>query len=89
MNYIIHISLYVVVSGRLAPTLVYDDGCHLVAYVRNHIGIDLIRTNALELLANTPISVDRLHFKNHVGSYCRREMNPNNNRCNFNRLVLH
>lgn len=68
-------------SGRLAPTLVYDDGCHLVAYVRNHIGQELNRTPALELLASTPISVDRLHFKNHVGSFCRLEMNPDTNRC--------
>ena len=69
------------VSGRLAPTLVYDDGCHLVAYVRNHIGHSLNRTDALELLASTPISVDRLHFKNHVGKFCRIHMNPNKNRC--------
>ena len=69
------------VSGRLAPTLVYDDGCHLVAYIRNHIGRELMRTEALNLLATTPVSVDRLHFKNHVGRFCRKEMDPNKNRC--------
>ena len=68
-------------SGRFAPTLVYDDGCHLVAYVRNHIGRDLVQTTASKLLANTPISVDRMHFKNHVGAFCRQNMNPNDNRC--------
>ena len=67
--------------GRLAPTLVYDDGCHLVAYVRNHIGKDLTETGELRTLANTPVSVDRMHFKNHVGRFCRKEMNPENNRC--------
>ncbi len=77
------------VSGRLAPTLVYDDGCHLVQYVRNHIGHDLIRTNALELLASTPVSVDRMHFKNHVGSFCRSEMNPDRNKCMFTFSILY
>ncbi|CAF3562642.1 unnamed protein product [Rotaria socialis] len=81
---IVVFSFYVLVSGRLSPTVVYDDGCHLVAYVRNHIGRDLTRTSALELLASTPISVDRLHFKNHVGIYCRLEMDPNKNRYNIN-----
>jgi hypothetical protein len=80
---------FTVVSGRLAPTLVYDDGCHLVAYVRNHIGRDLVRTSALDLLASTPVSVDRMHFKNHVGTFCRLEMNPNNNRCEFIFWILY
>lgn len=65
------IFLIFLVSGRLSPTVVYDDGCHLVEYVRNHIGHDLNRTVASELLASTPISVDRMHFKNHVGRFCR------------------
>jgi hypothetical protein len=61
--------------------LVYDDGCHLAEYVHNHIGHDLNRTAASELLASTPISVDRMHFKNHVGRFCRAQMNPDTNRC--------
>ncbi|CAF1158424.1 unnamed protein product [Adineta ricciae] len=68
------------VAGKLAPTLVYDDGCHLVKYVINHIGKDLTRTPAMKLLASTPVSVDRSHFRNHVGKFCRETMNPNNNR---------
>lgn len=69
------------VSDRLAPTLVYDDGCHLVSYVRKRTGKDLTETDALKTLAVTPISVDRMHFRNHVGRFCRLEMNPNKNPC--------
>jgi hypothetical protein len=76
----LNVSLFILVSGRLAPTLVYDDGCHLAEYVRNHIGHDLNRTPAADLLASTPISVDRMHFKNHVGSFCRSQMNPDKNK---------
>jgi hypothetical protein len=68
---------------------VYDDGCHLVAFVRNHIGSDLIRTRALHLLAATPVSVDRMHFKNHVGRFCRLEMNPDANRCKYFFSAIH
>ena len=61
--------LYLIVAGKLAPTVVYDDGCHLVKYVKNHIGRDLAKTSEMELLASTPISVDRSHFRNHVGEF--------------------
>ncbi|CAM4769467.1 unnamed protein product [Rotaria magnacalcarata] len=67
------------VAGKLAPTVVYDDGCHLVKYVKNHIGRDLAKTSAMELLASTPISVDRSHFRNHVGDFSRQNMNPDKN----------
>ncbi|CAM4793118.1 unnamed protein product [Rotaria magnacalcarata] len=69
------------VAGKLAPTIVYDDGCHLVKYVKNHIGRDLTKTSAMELLASTPISVDRSHFRNHVGDFSRQNMNPDKNPC--------
>ena len=73
--------LYLIVAGKLAPTVVYDDGCHLVKYVKNHIGRDLAKTSEMELLASTPISVDRSHFRNHVGEFCRKNMNPDKNPC--------
>jgi hypothetical protein len=72
-------STFLLVAGRLAPTCVYDDGCHLVKYVKNHIGKDLVRTSAMELINATPISVDRCHFRNHVGAFCRETMNPDKN----------
>ncbi len=74
---------YCLVAGQLAPTCVYDDGCHLVRYVKNHIGQELVKTPAMELLDSTPISVDRSHFRNHVGTFCRRTMNPDKNPCSY------
>jgi hypothetical protein len=70
-----------VVAGRLAPTCVYDDGCHLVKYIKRNKGKKLNATPAIELLDSIPISVDRSHFRNHVGSFCRRTMNPDKNPC--------
>ncbi|CAF3742204.1 unnamed protein product [Rotaria socialis] len=67
------------VAGQLAPTCVYDDGCHLVKYIKNHIGKELAQTPAMLLLNSTPISVDRSHFRNHVGTFCRQTMNPDKN----------
>jgi hypothetical protein len=71
--------LYFPVSGQLAPTCVYDDGCHLVKYIKNHIGKELVKTPAMTILDSTPISVDRSHFRNHVGKFCRNTMNPDKN----------
>ena len=72
-----------VVAGRLAPTCVYDDGCHLVQYIKRNKGKSLAATPAIELLDSTPISVDRSHFRNHIGSFCRRTMNPDENPCQY------
>ncbi|CAF1004960.1 unnamed protein product [Rotaria sordida] len=77
----LHRSDTFILSGKLAPTLVYDDGCHLFKYVKNHIGTDLAKTSAMEILASTPISVDRSHFRNHISTFCRRMMNPDKNPC--------
>ncbi|CAF3306031.1 unnamed protein product [Rotaria socialis] len=58
---------------------VYDDGCHLVEFIRNHYGQDLKRTSASTSLYETKFSVDRTHFKGHVGRWCRANMNPYKN----------
>ena len=63
------------------PTVVYDDGCHLAKFIQNHFGKDLGTSPASTLLKDTPFSVDRVHFKNHVGRWCRANMDPENNRC--------
>lgn len=68
-------------AGRFVPTVVYDDGCHLAAFLRNHVDHDIVRTTAMDILERTPISVDKMHFKNHVGDFCRKNMDPNKNRC--------
>ncbi|CAF1436638.1 unnamed protein product [Rotaria magnacalcarata] len=69
-----------VVAGNLPPAACYDDGCHLVQYLHNHIGKDIVATDAATLLSNVKFSVDRTHFKNHVGEWCLANMNPDDNR---------
>ncbi|CAF4546184.1 unnamed protein product, partial [Rotaria socialis] len=59
---------------------VYDDGCHLVAFIRNHYGADLRTTSASTVLYGTQFSVDRTHFRGHVGRWCRTHMNPDKNK---------
>ncbi|CAF1543645.1 unnamed protein product [Adineta ricciae] len=68
------------VAGKLPPAGCYDDGCHLIKYLHNHIGNDLKATDAAMSLSTIKFSVDRTHFKNHIGHWCRRNMNPNNNK---------
>ncbi|CAF1429914.1 unnamed protein product [Adineta ricciae] len=67
-------------DGCFPPTVVYDDGCHLAEYLQNHFDVDLAVTPASMVLKRTPFSIDRVHFKNHVGRWCRKNMNPDNNR---------
>jgi hypothetical protein len=69
------------VAGTIPAAGCYDDGCHLVKYLHNHIGKDLKRTPAATALSAVKFSVDRTHFKNHVGKWCITNMNPANNRC--------
>ncbi len=68
-------------SGVVPKTAVYDDGCHLIKYLHKHIGKDLIATDAAKKLAEVKFSVDRTHFRNHVGYWCRKNMNPEDNPC--------
>ncbi|CAF2117760.1 unnamed protein product [Rotaria magnacalcarata] len=68
------------VAGNLPPAACYDDGCQLVQYLHNHIGKDIVATDAATLLSNVKFSVDRTHFKNHVGEWCLANMNPDDNR---------
>ncbi|CAF4567428.1 unnamed protein product [Rotaria socialis] len=67
------------VSGVIPKTAAYDDGCHLVEYLHKHLGKDLNSTAAANSLAQVKFSVDRTHFRNHVGTWCRANMNPNDN----------
>ncbi|CAF1498645.1 unnamed protein product [Adineta steineri] len=43
-------------------------------------GKDLKSTDAAVLLSKVKFSVDRTHFKNHIGHWCRRNMNPDDNK---------
>ncbi|CAF1537838.1 unnamed protein product, partial [Rotaria sp. Silwood1] len=38
------------------------------------MGSELAEMPAMVLLHATPISVDRSHFRNHVGVFCRKTM---------------
>ncbi|CAF3182931.1 unnamed protein product [Rotaria socialis] len=67
------------VSGVVPKTAVYDDGCHLIEYLHKHIGKDLAETYAAKALSQIKFSVDRTYFRNHVGSWCRANMNPDKN----------
>ena len=68
-------------SGTFPAAGCYDDGCHLVQYLHKHLGKDLKPTKAAITLSNVKFSVDRTHFKNHVGKWCIANMNPDNNAC--------
>ncbi|CAF4176287.1 unnamed protein product [Rotaria magnacalcarata] len=67
------------VSGVVPKTAVYDDGCHLIEYLHKHIGKDLAEAYAAKALSQIKFSVDRTHSRNHVGSWCRANMNPDKN----------
>ena len=72
---------YLASGGFFPATVVYDDGCHLAGYLQNHFNVDLAATDASNLLKQTPFSIDRAHYKNHVGRWCREHMNPDKNPC--------
>ncbi len=76
-------------AGKLSPAGCYDDGCHLIKYLHKHIGNDLKATDTAVILSNVKSSVDRTHFKNHIGKWCLANMNPADNRRNllFNEIL--
>ena len=51
--------------------LAYDDACHLKRF------IDRRQTSKVgKFLASIKIAVDRMHFKNHVDKWCRKNLDP-------------
>jgi hypothetical protein len=59
-----------------------------VEFIRNHFGNDLICTPASKLLYETKFSVDKTHFKGHVGKWCRENMNPYKNKSEFLQILI-
>lgn len=55
-------------SGVIPKTAVYDDGCHLVEYLHDDLGNDFNRTLTANNLAQVKFSIDRTHFRNHIGT---------------------
>ena len=49
-------------------------------FIRKHYGQDLKCTSASKLLHETQFSVDRMHFKEYVGRWCRAHMNSYKNK---------
>ena len=57
---------------NLIAVLVHDNACKFAAFVRNRKDT----TTIMNHLSKLDFRVDRHHFKNHVGSTCKRENNP-------------
>eukprot|EP00732_Lithocolla_globosa_P003390 Lithocolla_globosa_v1_NODE_2703_length_1899_cov_64.991866.p1 type:complete len:184 gc:universal NODE_2703_length_1899_cov_64.991866:987-436(-) len=64
-----------VAAGKHIPGyLLYDDGCHLFHFRERRKD----RNESLcKLFNDVIIAIDRLHFKNHVDTWCKKHMNPN------------
>lgn len=77
----------VLVADNFSPSaVVSDDGLHLAEFVKNHFGGNLAVTATRKLLMSIPFSIGRVHYKNHIGKWCRENMNPDENRCE---LLVH
>ena len=54
--------------------IVYDDACHLKKYCINPVRKSL--TPVAERLGEMDMVVDKMHFRNHVDSWCKANCNP-------------
>ncbi|CAM4844762.1 unnamed protein product [Rotaria magnacalcarata] len=65
------------ISDNALPKIAcYDDGCHLVRFVQRHVGKLITDTPASNTLKNTKFYIDKAHWKNHVGTWCKENMSP-------------
>ncbi|CAF1503676.1 unnamed protein product, partial [Adineta steineri] len=68
------------IAGDAFPKIAcYDDGCHLVRYVHKNVGKLIVDTTASNVLKSTKFYIDKSHFKNHVGDWCKKNMSPYSN----------
>ena len=77
----VHLFLYqVFIEAGLPPpaVLAYDDGCHLSMYLLNRLGRFGRSVLAVYLLVyhKVKIVVDKFHWKNHTGIFCKRNNDP-------------
>ena len=77
----VHLFLYTIFMEHGLPppeVLVYDDACHLSMFLINRLGRFGRSILAAFLLSyhRVKIAVDKLHWKNHTGLFCRRNNNP-------------
>ena len=77
----VHLFLYTIFFiHQLEPpaVLAYDDGCHLSMFLLNRLGrfgTSILAVFLLQL-QKVKIMVDKFHWKNHTGSFCKRNNNP-------------
>ncbi|CAF1513157.1 unnamed protein product, partial [Adineta steineri] len=65
------------IAGDAFPKIAcYDDGCHLVRSVHKNVGKLIVDTPASNVLKSTRFYIDKSHFKNHVGDWCKKNMSP-------------
>ena len=55
--------------------LIYDDACHLKLCIDNSNNF-VQNTRAKQQLEKTKIFCDKLHYRNHIDPWCRRNTNP-------------
>ena len=55
--------------------LIYDDACHLKLFIKNSANFIRI-TRAKQRLEKLKIFCDKLHYRNHVDPWCRKNTNP-------------
>lgn len=67
---------YIVSDNALPRVACYDDGCHLVRFVHKNVGKLITDTPASNTLKNTKFYIDKAHWKNHVGTWCKANMSP-------------
>lgn len=64
------------VNGVMPPAvLAYDDACHLLKFWQLRTGISTFVSWLLSV-RKLKLVVDRFHFKNHVGAFCKRWVDP-------------
>ncbi|CAF3077858.1 unnamed protein product [Rotaria socialis] len=72
--------MILLVGGDSLPRIAcYDDGCHLVRFVQKNVGKLITNTPASEALKMTKFYIDKSHWKNHVGTWCKENMSPYSN----------
>ena len=77
----VHLFLFQVFFQHQLPppeVLAYDDACHLSMFLINRLGRFGRSILAVYLLVvhKVKIVVDRFHWKNHTGAFCKRNNNP-------------
>jgi hypothetical protein len=63
---------------HIPDILIYDDACHLKRFVRNKNSFAQ-ETSANKRIVGLEILCDKLHYRNHIDPWCRKNTNPYKN----------